>query len=202
MSVHDHAHDPWLLAEQVLLRQPIVAGQPVLGICLGAQLMAASLGAEVKPMPCQEIGWFPMRSCTTSATCFRFPPHLEVFHWHGETFALPVDAKLLARSEACEHQAFQLGPRAIGLQFHLESTPEAVVALLEKCGQDLGPGLWVQSASALSAMNVRSYDRIHEEMGRHLTYLVRSGRTTRAEPIAALRLSLSLCARERRGPDR
>ena len=123
MSVKDEAEHSWLVAEKRFVRQTIESGVPVLGVCLGAQLIANAMGAPVYAHTAKEIGWFPVRACATGASMgFEFPLETTVFHWHGETFDLPTGARLLASSEACRNQAFQLGDHVIGLQFHLETT--------------------------------------------------------------------------------
>ncbi len=120
----------------------------VLGVCLGAQLIAASLGARVFASAEPEIGWFPIEpvpGASPAALGSVFREQLEVFHWHGESCELPAGAVPLARSSACENQAFAIGDRVLGLQFHLETTPAGARALIEKSRGDLVPGRWVQT---------------------------------------------------------
>ncbi|MCL6544695.1 MAG: gamma-glutamyl-gamma-aminobutyrate hydrolase family protein [Bryobacteraceae bacterium] len=119
----------YIHAELSLIRQAVEAGKPVLGICLGAQLIAKALGARVYRNPVKEIGWFPIW-WTPQAASDPLLAGLEgpetVFHWHGETFDLPDGAVWLARSERCQHQAFRVGENTYGFQFHLEVTPEMI----------------------------------------------------------------------------
>lgn len=150
MGVYDTAEYPWLTAELELIRQAVHGGKRVLGICLGAQLLASALGATVTRNPQKEIGWFPLQVNAAShplAAALGEAP--TVFHWHGDTFALPQDAVLLASSEACQHQAFVYRDTALGLQFHLETTPASIQALIDHCGQELRPSASVQSAQAI-----------------------------------------------------
>jgi GMP synthase-like glutamine amidotransferase len=172
MSVNDEAELPWLIEEKAFLRQAIEAGVPVLGICLGAQLIASALGARVQPNAVAEIGWFPVwRAESVGDDCFVFPDRIELLHWHGETFALPEGARLLASSEACRHQAFQLGRRVIGLQCHPEMTPAIVADLLDECAGELRPGPWVQTPEQLAA-EPRRYLPGNVLMARLLDYLL------------------------------
>ena len=151
MSVNDESELPWLIEEKAFLRQAIENGVPVLGICLGAQLIASALGARVQPNTVVEIGWFPVwRAESVGEGCFVFPDRIELLHWHGETFELPAGATLLASSEACPHQAFQLGRRVIGLQCHPEMTPAIIADLLDACADELRPGPWVQTPAQLA----------------------------------------------------
>ncbi len=173
MSVNDEDELPWLKDEKRFVREVIVAGKPVLGICLGAQLIASALGARVYPGPEKEIGWFPVRAEAVSGETFRFPESVPVFHWHGETFDLPAKAIHLASSIACRHQAFQVGPRALGLQFHLEMTPESVAAIIANCRQELRPQRFVQSESELLAAPSGAYRSINALMDEVLVYLTR-----------------------------
>lgn len=138
MSVNDDlAH---LRAEEVIIRDAVARGVPVLGVCLGSQLIARALGARVYRNQVKEIGWFDIEftEAAGSDVLFTGLPHPEtVFHWHGETFDLPPGAVWLARSRACAHQAYRVGSNVYGLQFHLEVTP-AIIS--DWCTQDANCG--------------------------------------------------------------
>jgi GMP synthase (glutamine-hydrolysing) len=127
MSANDDL--PYLRAELAQIAKAAKVGQPVLGVCLGAQLIAKALGAQVHRNRVKEIGWYPVQWTPAAASDPLFAglsaPET-VFHWHGETFDLPRGAEWLARSEACAHQAFRVGANVYGLQFHLEVTPEMI----------------------------------------------------------------------------
>ena len=172
MSVNDEARRPWLAQEKRFIRQAIEGGKPVLGICLGAQLIARALGARVYPNREKEIGWFPVQGVASArGELFQFPEAMEVFHWHGETFDLPPGAVHLARSEGCENQAFQLGRSVIGLQFHLETTPEGARELVENCREELRPARFVQTETEILASGGEKYRAINGVMARVLAYL-------------------------------
>ena len=173
MSVNDEAVLPWLADEKRLVAECVRLGKPVLGICLGAQLIAAALGARVHPGAHQEIGWFAVEASPPTADTFRFPATLDAFHWHGETFDLPPGASHLARSAACAQQAFQLGARCIGLQFHLETTPDSVEALVAHGRHELVPAPFVQDEPTIRAAPATRYAAINALMGEVLDYLVR-----------------------------
>ncbi|MCJ8499192.1 type 1 glutamine amidotransferase [Desulfatitalea sp. M08but] len=176
MSVNDEDQFPWLALEKHFVRAVIAAEKPVLGICLGAQVIANAMGAKVYPNREKEIGWFPVQGVhPTAGDRFAFPPSQTVFHWHGETFDLPPGAIRLATSQGCENQAFQLGKRVLGLQFHLETTPALVTELVAHCGDELVPSKYVQTAEALlSSAGPDRYTAMNGLMGRILAYLVRS----------------------------
>lgn len=170
MSVNDERGYPWLVAEKAFIRRWIATDRPLLGVCLGAQLIASALGARVYPNPVKEIGWFPVTAVTPVPECaFRFPAEQTVFHWHGETFDLPSGAIHLARSAGCEHQAFQVGKSVIGLQFHLETTPETAAALVTNCRNELTPAPYVQDEITLLSEPQDSYRTINTLMDRLLT---------------------------------
>jgi GMP synthase-like glutamine amidotransferase len=176
MSVNDEAELPWLKAEKAFLREVVGRGIPLLGICLGAQLIASALGARVYPNAEKEIGWFPVRVASggsdASSEYFRFPPETRVFHWHGETFDLPPGAVRLASSAACENQAFQIGRRVIGLQFHLETTPESAESILEHCRDELISAPWVQTETAIRAVDAGTYGAANQLMESLLDFLM------------------------------
>ncbi len=177
MSVNDEDEYPWLLKEKRLIRRCIEEGKCVLGICLGAQLIASALGARIYGNSEKEIGWFPIKAVPSiEGAVFRFPPAMEVFHWHGETFDLPTGAIPLARSEGCENQAFQLGRSVIGLQFHLETTPESARQIVEHCRDELIPSAYVQSEAAILAASPEKYGAINNLMSRLLSFLQNSNR--------------------------
>ncbi len=172
MSVNDEHDFPWLVAEKEYIRQAIQEGKAVLGICLGAQLIASAMGAAVYQNNEKEIGWWPIEGIDTgNATMFAFPAKVEVFQWHGETFGLPSGAKLLAKSKVCKNQAFQLGRSVIGLQFHLETTPESATAIVENCRDELVKAPYIQPEQAILAAGVDRYAAINQLMERLLVYL-------------------------------
>lgn len=172
MSVHDESSLPWLLPEKRFVRDAVESGVAVLGICLGAQLIASALGASVYRNARKEIGWFPIEA-TAAPGAFRFPDEWTVFHWHGETFDLPAGALRLAKSAACENQAFQIGDRVIGLQFHLEMTQESVGAILDNCARDLTPGPYVQTEDEIRGVAGTAYTGINCLMSELLSYITR-----------------------------
>jgi len=155
MSVNDEATLPWLAPEKALIREVIARGTPVLGICLGAQLMAAALGAAVGASPEREVGWWPVQAVPPPPSppfpVFPFPAEVTALHWHGESFALPAGAVHLARSAGCPHQGLQAGRRAIGLQFHPEADPDWARAVLAHSPESLAPGPYVMRREDLLA---------------------------------------------------
>jgi GMP synthase-like glutamine amidotransferase len=151
MGAHDEGSHPWLAAEKRLIAQTIGSSGRVLGICLGAQLIAAALGARVFRNAEKEIGWWPVEWSAAGAAQLLDgrPLRMTVFHWHGDTFDLPQGAVHLARSAACANQAFAIGERVLGLQFHIEVTPESVRALVQNGAADLARAPYVQTAEAI-----------------------------------------------------
>lgn len=173
MSVNDEADLPWLKEEKRFVAEAVNSGKAVLGICLGAQLIAGALGARVYPGLHKEIGWFDIESTSDRPDMFRFPKKVKVFHWHGETFDLPRDATRLARSAGCQNQAFQIGSRAIGLQFHMETTPASAESLIVHCRNELVDGRFIQSEEELREAPMAAYAVVNAIMDDVLTYLTR-----------------------------
>lgn len=152
MGVYDEDRYPWLVAEKQFIRKAIDEGKTVLGICLGAQLIADVLGAKVLKNPEPEIGWFPIQEteeCKETILSGLFAETPDVFHWHGDTFEIPNGAQRLAFSKACNNQGFILDNRIIGLQFHLETTEESAKALINHCSDDLIQSPYVQTAETM-----------------------------------------------------
>lgn len=147
MSVHEEEAHSWLVDEKAYLKQAIEEQVHVLGICLGAQLLADVLGGEVHGAKTREIGWFPVErtpGASEESPLSMVPKAFEAFHWHSETFSLPQGATRLASSPVCENQAFSYGDHVLGLQFHLEIDPAAITQLAYHCHEDLADGPYVQ----------------------------------------------------------
>jgi GMP synthase-like glutamine amidotransferase len=151
MSANDGARLGWLDPEIALVREAIAGGKTVLGICLGAQIIAKALGARVYPGSAKEIGWFPVQRTGSHAFFNGLPDSFTPFHWHGETFDLPHEATPLAKSKITEIQAFALGRRVLGLQFHMEATEDSVRALLKGAAHEIGHGAFEQQPDTLLA---------------------------------------------------
>lgn len=154
MGVHDTDEYPWLVPERELIADTLDADSPVLGICLGAQQLAAALGADVYPHEGREVGWFPVETTGAASHSPLAPltPEFPAFHWHGDTYDIPSGGTLLARTPVCRNQAFSAaGGLALGLQFHLEATRESVGALVDAVGGETGSGEYVQNPAELLA---------------------------------------------------
>jgi GMP synthase (glutamine-hydrolysing) len=170
MNIYEHRNYPWLVTEKASIAKVIASGKPVLGICLGGQLIADVMGGKVYQNPEIEIGWFPIRLLEAARQhpfFAHFPEELTVMHWHGDTFELPPGAILVASSEACPRQAYLCGDRIVGLQFHIEVRPEDVRTFV---GGETGPlpeGRYVQSFEQILAGDVHM-----PEVHRHLAGLL------------------------------
>lgn len=147
MGVHDERLFPWLVEEKKFIRRAVDEKRVILGICLGAQLLASVCGAAVYRHSEKEIGWFPVTRENKIPQWAEeiIPAKLTMFHWHGDTFDIPDSAALLCSSSACRNQGFVLDDRIIALQFHPEMTGEGVAALVDNCRSELVASLWVQN---------------------------------------------------------
>ena len=171
MNIYEEKEYPWLVAEKKFIREAIQKNKVVLGICLGAQLIADVLGGKVTRNRCKEIGWYPvtLRAEGRDSVPFRgLPDEFMALHWHGDTFALPPGAAMLAESKACSAQAFSYnGGRVLGLQFHLESSVISVGALMENCSNELVDGEYIQNADVIMG-HKEHFPTIHKTMLRML----------------------------------
>ncbi|WP_293031879.1 type 1 glutamine amidotransferase [Pandoraea sp.] len=172
MSVNDEVTLPWLRPEKLLLATAIERGVAVLGVCLGAQLIATALGARVYAAKEKEIGWHTISGTPHGTSAFRFPAEVEVFHWHGETFDLPATAVHLASSTSCANQAFQIGSNVIGLQFHLEVTRAGIDRMLDHGRAEMTNGQYVQSEREIQSVHESRYATVQTLMSRVLDHLV------------------------------
>jgi GMP synthase-like glutamine amidotransferase len=152
MGAYEEEKYFWLAAEKKFISEAIDAGKKVLGICLGAQLIAAALGAKVYPNSYKEIGWYPVRLTKEGrvAALFQgFPVEFPVFHWHGDTFDLPDGATHLVESSACRNQAFVYRQKAIALQFHLDVRKENVEEWMQTGAAELISAPYIQTPAEM-----------------------------------------------------
>jgi GMP synthase (glutamine-hydrolysing) len=150
MGVNDDVKYPWLKEEKKLIEKALQKDKKVVGICLGAQLIADVLGAKVYPNTFREIGWMPIHK-TAEGKQQRIikglPDTLEVFHWHGDTFELPKGAIPLFSSEACPQQGFIYNGQVLAFQFHLEMTASSILQITEHGKADLVEGPYVKDSA-------------------------------------------------------
>jgi GMP synthase (glutamine-hydrolysing) len=170
MSVNDS--DPWIAEETVFIRSALQAGTPVIGVCLGSQFMAKSLGATVRPGKALEIGITPV-TLTAEAkqdpVFSMLPESFEVFEWHGEVFDLPKDCVSLAGSDIAPLQAFRYGARAYGLLFHLEMEENGIKSLCQKCAPDLAKAdLTAQQVKTTALPHLPQLHQIADRLIGHL----------------------------------
>jgi GMP synthase-like glutamine amidotransferase len=164
MNIYEDDRYPWLAGERALIREAVTAGKSAVGICLGAQLLADALGSPVFAGPNKEIGWWPIQLTEEGkrpGLLNGLPDAPVVFHWHGDTFNIPKGAVHLATSEGCPSQAFVYDNRILGLQFHLESTPETVEAILAHCGDELVSGRYIQTETQIRAAGPTHFPTIN-----------------------------------------
>lgn len=171
MSANDDKSFGWLSAEKEFIKKAAGFGVPVLGICLGAQLIASAFGSRVYKNPQKEIGWLQIKKTLLKKDVFNFPHEFMAFHWHADTFDLPEAARLLASSKVCRNQAFQIGKNVIGLQFHLEATRESVKSLLANCAAELVYGPYIQPKERILSESAATYKKINSTVFDILDYL-------------------------------
>lgn len=173
MNVYEEEKYPWFVFEKQFIEHMIKADKVVLGICLGAQLIADVLGARIYKNTHKEIGWFPIQLTnreTNSLIVKSFPSEIEVFHWHGDTFDLPQGAIQVAKSAVCENQAFIYGDHVVALQFHLETTRRNAEQLIAHCGDELVEAPFIQTPEEMLSSETR-FKRINAVMSKLLEQL-------------------------------
>lgn len=153
MNVYEEKKYPWLINEKLFIEKVIKQNKIVIGICLGAQLIADVLGAKVYPNKEKEIGWFPIswtKEAKTSEAFNFVPDESLVFHWHGDTFDLPLGCQRIVKSDVCENQGFiSKNEKVIALQFHMEITRNGVMELINNCSNELVSGKYIQRPEEL-----------------------------------------------------
>ena len=165
MNVFDFHMHSWMEDEIEWVRGFIKSGFPVLGICLGAQIIASALGEEVYPGPHKEIGWHNLQflpSMGEFRICKDLPVTRKVFHWHGDTFNIPEGAIRIASSKAFPNQGFIYGNKVVGLQFHLEVTPESLRGMVDNLRHELEDGPYTQSEKEI--LSEHSYFEINQQV--------------------------------------
>ena len=179
MSANDVEKIPFIREELRLIEETLKAGLPFLGVCLGSQLLAKALGMRVYRGEEKEIGWYPLwmrPEAKDDPLVGDFPPRLEMFQWHGETFELPAGVKLLASSQRYLNQAFCYEGRAYGFQFHAEMTPEMILDWQrEDQGEIAATGLadkW-RDIQALTARHIGVLNRCAEQTARGFASLIK-----------------------------
>ncbi|MDD4498001.1 MAG: type 1 glutamine amidotransferase [Methanosarcinaceae archaeon] len=151
IGIYDYEKNPWLKTEKEFIKETINAGKPVLGICLGAQLLADVLGAKVFENGHREMGWFSVKACPEgkekeqekSEFLTGLPETFSAFHWHSQTFDIPEGAIRLFESEGCKNHAFIYGDRVLALQFHPEVNEERIGSLIERFGTEIAEGPFI-----------------------------------------------------------
>ena len=161
MSVNDDL--PWIPKVVHLIQQAVARDVPVLGHCLGGQLMAKALGGAVTRNPVREIGWLPVERVDNPVAqqwLSGLPPMFEVYHWHGETFTIPNGATRILASRDCPNQAYALG-KHLGMQCHVEMTPALIESWATTGADELKPSPTVQTRAQMLAQVETKTDQLH-----------------------------------------
>lgn len=160
MNIYEYDKYPWLKEEKIMIEKFIKKGKFVLGICLGAQLIANVLGEKVFKNKYKEIGWFPVNFIKKQDHILDnvLPYTINVFQWHQDTFDIPLGATKLASSEICSNQAFIYENKVIGLQFHIESTMDSIKNLIKFCRNEIKNEQFIQEEKTI-LNHTKSYQK-------------------------------------------
>ena len=152
MNIYEEQKYPWLVDEKKFIEKAIKDRKVVLGICLGAQLIADVLGGSVYKNRYAEIGWFPVSltgEARETALFQTLPNEFITFQWHGDTFDIPPGCRKIAENDICANQAFEYNEHVVGLQFHLESSPRSIERLIRNCADEIVDGKYIQTAEEM-----------------------------------------------------
>ncbi|MPN01054.1 hypothetical protein SDC9_148254 [bioreactor metagenome] len=153
MGIYDYEENPWLRDEKAFIKMAVDSGKSVLGICLGAQLLADVLGARVYENRHMEMGWFPIKAAEAENKpefLEGLPEEITVFHWHARTFDIPDGAIHLFRSVGCENQGFIYGGRVVAFQFHPEATDERIKIMIGRFGLEIEGEPFIQKKEEMT----------------------------------------------------
>jgi GMP synthase-like glutamine amidotransferase len=153
MGVKDEKDYPWLLEEKFFIEEAIKKEKKIVGICLGAQLLAEVMGARIFRNAHPEIGWFPVKltpEADKSPLFKGLPEEFTPYHWHGDTFEIPEGAVRTSSSEGCKNQSFAYGSHILGLQFHMEMAEFSINNLIVNCYDEIRDGRYIQEAAEMS----------------------------------------------------
>jgi len=153
MNIYEEDKYSWLKTEKKFIKKAVENKKIVLGICLGAQLIADVLGAKVYQNQHKEIGWFPIKLAQNQNLFKNMPEELNAIHWHGDTFDIPKESFPVGSSEACQNQGFVYDNKVVGLQFHLETSPESLKNLIDNCQDEIKEEKFIQTAEYMLSQN-------------------------------------------------
>lgn len=178
MNIYQYEEYPWLRNEKDAIARALESGKVVLGICLGAQLIADVLGAETSMNHEKEIGWFPVHyydEIREHPAFKTFQKEQTVFHWHADTFDIPNGAIEVAQSAGCKNQGFLYGEKVLGIQFHLETTETSARDLIQHSLSEITNGTYVQQPEYMLTQT-HLFKQINSDMDRLLTGLLEISR--------------------------